>query len=422
MVLVSLLILDCGCGNGNRSGWKSFGQDSVSDEQDRSSDMRMSEYDLYEKGYDLPITEYEQRAAEKECNFVMEKIAGIYGQVKEENSQKVSLSDERYTQMMHVLGTVGYPILSGSYLYCAFHYEMLENFLKNSMRGEKGEIVSYELHADGSIGRRKFSFDGTDMYILYTYAVWSEDDEPVMASHSYNRIKTWNYTDKGWFLFEYCVPEQPEVSEYVNGNAMIRVNPQNKEFAEIAEKYLFPIGYQGNNLFCSDWDAEHMEDLDYNALYQYLYAIEYGQRLEEESYIYDVPEEEFESLLMKYLPITAEQLRRYAVYDEERRTYAWVRPGCGNYEPNIFGTSMAEITEMQENGDGTVTLTVDAVCEMMGSDAVITHQLTVELSSNESLGKDYSSRSSETGTIRYLKNHVLGDGKEKIPPYQYRVD
>ena len=126
--------------------------------------------------------------------------------------------------------------------------------------------------------------------------------------------------------------------------------------------------------------------------------------------------------MMKYLPITAEQLRRYAVYDEERRTYAWVRPGCGNYEPNIFGTSMAETTEMQENGDGTVTLTVDAVCEMMGSDAVITHQLTVELSSNESLGKDYSSRSSETGTIRYLKNHVLGDGKEKIPPYQYRVD
>ena len=69
---------------------------------------------------------------------------------------------------------------------------------------------------------------------------------------------------------------------------------------------------------------------------------------------------------------------------------------------------MAEITAMQENGDGTVTLTVDAVCKMMGSDVVMTHQLMVQF-----LGD---------GSVRYLGNQVLEDGLEKIPPYQYRVD
>lgn len=416
--LTALLVFACGCDGVNLSRQRCYEQKSVSDEQGNT--LKYGE--LYEKGYDLPIVESEQREAEEDCKSVMKKISGLYSQVYEGDPKETALSDEMRVEMLKALETVERPILSGSYSACVFHYEMMENFLKKCMEGEKGEIESYELYEDGSIGRRKFSFDGTDMYILYTNAVWRKDGEPAIASHSYNRIKKWSYTDKGWFIFEYCVPEQPEVSEYVNGNAMIRIKPQNKTFAHIAERYLFPIGYQGNNLFCSDWDAENMEKLDYNALYQYLYALEYGKRLEAESYMRDIPAEEFEQLLMKYLPVTAEQLRRYAVYDSENQTYAWVRPGCGNYEPNTFGTSMAEITAMQENADGTITLTVDAVCEMLGSDAVITHLLTVAWHPNESSSEDPCKWSPEDGDIQYLKNQILGDGLEQIPPYQYRIN
>ena len=35
-----------------------------------------------------------------------------------------------------------------------------------------------------------------------------------------------------------------------------------------------------------------------------------------------IPQEEFESLLTKYLPVTAEQLREYVSYDPENDTHS----------------------------------------------------------------------------------------------------
>lgn len=67
---------------------------------------------------------------------------------------------------------------------------------------------------------------------------------------------------------------------------------------------------------------------------------------------------------MEYLPITAEQIRDYVVFDEEKQTYYWVRLGCFNYAPTFFGTSLPEVVDIKENEDGTVTLTVEAVCDM----------------------------------------------------------
>ena len=111
---------------------------------------------------------------------------------------------------------------------------------------------------------------------------------------------------------------------------------------------------------------------------------------------------------MEYLPITAEQIRDYAVFDEENQTYYWVRLGCFNYAPTFFGTSLPEVVEIKENEDGTVTLTVEAVCDMViCDDAVITHELTV--------------RFAEDGSFQYLGNEILNDGIMQIPDYQYRI-
>ena len=44
------------------------------------------------------------------------------------------------------------------------------------------------------------------------------------------------------------------------------------------KKCVLPLGYQGNNLLCSNWDREHLEGLDYNGLYEYLYQMKYQKR------------------------------------------------------------------------------------------------------------------------------------------------
>ena len=102
------------------------------------------------------------------------------------------------------------------------------------------------------------------------------------------------------------------------------------------------------------------------------------------------------------------QIREYAVFDEENHTYDWARLGCGNYAPTFFGTSLPEVTDIKENDDETVTLTVEAVCDMViCDDAVITHELTV--------------RFAEDGSFQYLGNKILNDGIMQIPDYQYRI-
>lgn len=255
----------------------------------------------------------------------------------------------------------------------------------------------------------KFIYDGTDMYVLRVLAVWDDENEPKITYNSYTRIKEWKYTEKGWFCYELCVPEPPEVTEIVDGSCMLRIKPMTDENREMSEKCVLGLAYQGNNLLCSNWDTENMEDLDYNGLYEYLYAMKYGEKFDSEKYPGGIPKEDFESLIMEYLPITGEKIQTYAVFDEQKQTYVWERLGCFNYSPTYFGTSFPEVTHIKENEDGTVVLTVDAVCQMiLCNDAVITHELTV--------------RFSWDGSFRYLGNKILNDGINDIPDYQYRIN
>lgn len=111
---------------------------------------------------------------------------------------------------------------------------------------------------------------------------------------------------------------------------------------------------------------------------------------------------------MKYLPVTAEEIREWAVYDEATKTYAWENLGCGNYTLSYLGTALPEVVDVWENEDGTTTLTVDAVCEMfIADDAMLTHELTVDFK--------------EDGSFQYLGNKIIDNGIQDIPEYRYRI-
>lgn len=362
---------------------------------------------VYQKGYDLPIDKKERTEAENDCKRAMEQIRSHYEKADKGISLNVVISEQEIEKMMDTLSKSGAPVSTRAFFFDMYHYERMEDFLNKAASGEKADVILYYIQSNGGIVREKFTFDGEEMYMLYTNSVWNEETKPVVTTMSYSRIREWEYTKKGWFCYELCVPVPPEVSEAVNGNNVVRVKPLKREYRETSLRYLLPIGYQGNNLFCSQWDAEHMEDLDYTGLYEYLYYMEYGEKYETEQNQKWIPQEQFEGLIMKYLPVSAEQLRKYAVYDEEKKLYAWVKLGCGNYAPNAFGTSIPEITNIRENKDGTSTITVDAVCEMLGTDVVFTHELTV--------------RFIEDGGIEYIENHISGNGRYNLPFYQKRL-
>ncbi|MDE6232570.1 MAG: hypothetical protein K2M60_04385 [Lachnospiraceae bacterium] len=361
-----------------------------------------------ENGYNLLINKKEEEEAKADLNRMMQSVADIYRKADKGIALNAVVSDETMNQMQDVIKETKCPVTSMAVYSNMDNWEYVENFLNNCKAGKSGSVVIYEIHFDGGIGRDKYIFDGKNIYVLSTGAVWNKENEPEIIYTTYTRIQEWEYTDKGWFCYQLCVPEPPEVSEVVDGSCMLRVKPMKDEYREISKKCVLPLGYQGNNILCSNWDADHMEDMDYNGLFEYLYKLKYNKKISDEEYQDGIPKEDFESLIMEYFPVTSEQIRKYAEFDEENQTYIWVRLGCLNYTPTYFGTSIPEVTNIKENEDGTVTLTIDAVCEMVLCDeAVITHKLDI--------------RFSEDGSFKYLGNEIPDNGIRNIPEYQHRI-
>lgn len=360
----------------------------------------------YERGYNLPIDSAEQEEAEKDCAEMMEAIRDIYEEADKGTSINAVISQETAIKMQQVIAEKDVPAAVSGFDVDMMNYDAMEAFLDEASAGNQAEVILYRIHTDGTVSREKFTFDGKDMYSLYTKGRWTDDMEPAFSVNSLSRMSQWKYTEKGWFIFEYCTAQPPELTEVVDAYEMIRVKPQKEEYREMEENYLDIIGYQGNNLLCSEWSEDQIEGLDFNGLYEYLYMEEYGREIDTEKCAEGIPREEFESLLTKYLPVTAEQLREYASYDAESGTYDWVMLGVGNYAPNAFWISVPEVTGIRENEDGTVTLTVDVVCEKKGNDDFYTHEVTLRIL--------------DDGKAMYLSNHILDDRPGMIPDYQYR--
>ena len=91
-----------------------------------------------------------------------------------------------------------------------------------------------------------------------------------------------------------------------------QVKPLDAECIELSKKCVLPLGYQGNNLLCSNWDREHLEGLDYNGLYEYLYQMKYQKRFVMEEGKNGIPAEEFEQLMSEYLPCYCRTVAEYS--------------------------------------------------------------------------------------------------------------
>lgn len=367
----------------------------------------ISEEDL-EKGYDLPVSAQENEEATRDSMQIMSGLEHIYRNADKGDSLNVVLDNKSICKMIKKIKQQGYSVTVSEDYSNMENYKRFSSFLAKAQKKQKGSGVIYEVHSEGSIGREKFIYDGKEMFLLASNASWDDNGKPIITFVSYTRIKKWRYSRKGWFCYELCVPEYPEVTEMVDGSCLIRINPMSDNKRKLSRKCVRGLAYQGNNILCSNWDQEHMQKIDYNGLYEYLYAMKYKKKFNGKKYPSGIPKDQFEQLIMEYLPVSREDIEKYASYNEKKKTYDWMRLGCFNYAPNFFGTSIPEVTKIKHNSNGTVTLTVDAVCEMvLCNEAVITHELTVKFN------KD--------GSFRYLGNKILNGGIKKIPEYQYRI-
>lgn len=357
-----------------------------------------------EKGYGLPVDDEQRAKAQEDCTAMFERISDVCPEVRE--SGTVILAEEEAQRAADAMAVSGDPVLGTDIYRGMENYEAMEKFLEDCENGQTGEIIAYELYDDGEIGRKEFICDGENIY-LFAVSAYRKEDKSVLGDISYSRIKTWSYTEKGWFFYELCAPEYPEVTEPIYSNAMMRVIPLKEEYVEITERFLEPIAYNGNNLFCTDWDEDHMQGIDYNGLFESLYQVRSGKAFDKTRYENGIPGEEFETVITACLPVSAEQLREYASYESGEERYDWIKLGVGNRTLGELTGSIPEVVDLKENSDGTVTLTVDAVCESMADDEFLTHSLTVSLDGE--------------GGVRYLSNRVEEEKKDALTEYVYRI-
>lgn len=348
------------------------------------------------KGYQLPVPAGEEKAAGEDCLRIMELYADLYAVADKGTTVNTVFSEEALLAMQQQAATEGNPVEVNVPYADLENYESMDRFLKESKAGQAGECTMYTVHIDGSLGRSRFVFDGNDMYLSAADAVWNKDNEPVFSHISYTRIRQWQYTEKGWFGYELCVPEPPEVTEIVDGSCLVRVLPYREELRRLSRQCVFGIGYGSGNLLDTDWDEQNMENLDFNSLFPCFYQLRYQERFLCENYSGGIPEQEYEQLMMQYLPVKTDALRKNTAYDAKAKAYSCEPMGCFTYTPDFIGTSLPEVTAVRENEDGTMTLTVDAVCDMViCDDAVITGELTVKMN--------------DDGSFQYLGNKVIED-------------
>lgn len=407
--VMTLCVFCCSCSQKTNDMKKTSSQHEKklkSVQNNNTKEDVISEEDL-EKGYDLPVSAQENEEATRDSMQIMSGLEHIYRNADKGDSLNVVLDNKSICKMIKKIKQQGYSVTVSEDYSNMENYKRFSSFLAKAQEKQKGSGVIYEVHSEGSIGREKFIYDGKDMFLLASNASWDDNGKPIITFVSYTRIKKWRYSRKGWFCYELCVPEYPEVTEMVDGSCLIRIKPMSDNKRKLSRKCVRGLAYQGNNILCSNWDQEHMQKIDYNGLYEYLYAMKYKKKFNGKKYPSGIPKDQFEQLIMEYLPVSREEIEKYASYNEKKKTYDWMRLGCFNYAPNFFGTSIPEVTKIKHNSNGTVTLTVDAVCEMvLCNEAVITHELTVKFN------KD--------GSFRYLGNKILNGGIKEIPEYQYR--
>ena len=375
-------------------------------EETEITDEVAEDKSVLEKGYNLPVDSTVWNEEKNIIVDILKKTEPLYRKCRPDAYGNIILTDKIAEKMLNVISEDGTPAYFKLYT-GMWKWKQMDSFLKEIKKGNRSKISVCELHEDGGISRETFHYDGSDLYVLYSNCIWNEEGEPELTTISYNRIKRWDYTKKGWFLYELCVPEYPEVTEMVDGCCMFRVKRQKKKYLAFAEKYLIPIGYQGNNLFCSNWDEEHIQNIDYNALYEFLYQIEYKKQLVLPENKEWMEKKEFEALISSYLPVSHEQIRKYAVFDKKKKGYLWCRLGCFNYTLSFVYQSIPEITEIRNCEDGSLELTVDAVCESLYDDKVFSHVVKI--------------RVLEDGHIQFIGNRMKGKGYVSLPEYQYRL-
>lgn len=334
-----------------------------------------------------------------------EEVAGLYQDIYEEAVQTNTLrSLDTIRAIMERLAEYGISVTDSENQnrIDMANPEPLEEFCRNVEMGKDGEVTFFSIQEDGGFICFNLVSQEGSVQVNRNVLSWN-NGIPRISYQSSHEAHAWIYTQDGYLFFE---EEFPDGYDGAPGYTAIRLKPLDESLREANLLYFRPVGYGSNNLFLQDWDEAHFDVLRFDDLFTILYPYVYGspspyEKTVEES-VYEVPAAVYETVLMNYFHIDQNTLRQNTLYLEDAGSYEYhTRPFSESASsPN---NPYPEAVACEENDDGTLTYTVQAVWPAGHLSNAFSHQVTI--------------RPLEDGSFEYVSNQMLPSENGRIPEW-----
>lgn len=339
------------------------------------------------------VTEPEVLEAER----IIEISYDLYKQAVEENS----MADLGMIQsIVNRLGENGYVAVDSRNQIDMTETEQVMRFCEMVDEKKEAELVIVQVtYLGGFVEYDLHTKDGI-VDVVRSYYKYEKDNIQKVVTGSY-KAEYWNYTEEGYLMFSgawYSEELYVLTLSGVEEHTALRVQPLDERCKELNRQYLLPIGYEQNNMFLVDWSEDNFGELNFYDLYDIFYPKMYSQNfpyVSDENLgvgaIYQIPKDEFENVIMKYISIDSKTLQSMTNYCEEGATYEYKPRGF--YEVEYPDYPYSEVVDFMENNDGTITLIANVVFPNAGDSKVYSHEVIV--------------RPLEDGGVQYVSNHII---------------
>jgi hypothetical protein len=248
-----------------------------------------------------------------------------------------------------------------------------------------GEFDFIQICEDGGFWKYDFEVSTDTQKVKMTRVSWNLSGNAEITAEEEYKLSHLELTEKGWLIFERIIPGNPESKSvhdgYIEPVTIIKVSEADRNYLEACEQYILPVGYD-SGLFTENWGENKRPD--YEKAFLSLYerdrseTINYTNcpwRMDEISEKAYVPSELFEEIICKYFDVTMDELKTRESYNGVDFEYE-IDISRINYEADA-SMLYPEVVKYEENKDGTITLTVDAVWSKYKTDRAFTNIVTI---------------------------------------------
>lgn len=341
--------------------------------------VRQSEDSIYNNGQELP----------EKIKEIIESCSNIYEQAAEADTLETLETKEN---IMKSIGSMGYSVADNENQINMVNSDKMGEFIRKVERKEEAEIALILVADMGGFSRLDMQTSGGEVNVTQNTLVRNGNQMNVSHEEKYP-ANTWEYTPGGYLFFEHY---RPMGYDGPCGHVAVRVVDLDEKCREMNQKYILPIGYDLNNMFITDWNEQNYGELDFNDIYGTFYEMKSGQTPPYEipytGESYEVPKEELENVFKSYFQIDSLTLQQKMIYHAQSNTYQYRSRGKGEFCP-VPEIPYPEVVGYEENEDGTVKLTVNAVWTHKNLERAFSHEVVI--------------RPLPDGAFQYVSNHVI---------------